>query len=148
MTTLSSVYGESSRVYPVITYQVEPCFFYEGVGRVELELEKSYLRPYYTRMQYNGDDEPKEMVRNYQLITLSEAQRNAILDVLDNLPSSYPKHPMGCCDGSTYDLKIEAKGFFLQSHYRWWCELPEEWANLQPLLVILEAHISFESDMP
>lgn len=148
MTTSSSVYGESDRVYPVITYQVEPCFLYEGVTRVEVEMETGYLRPYYTRMQDLPDAEPKAMTRNNQLITLSDGQKAIIFDVLDKLPASFPKQPMGCCDGATYDLHIEVREYSLQCHYRWWCGLPEEWGNLQPLLDVLDTYITLEPESP
>ena len=148
MKTLSSVYGDIDRDYPLITYQVEPCFLYEGVARVEVDLKTSYLRPYRTTMQYIGSEEPKAITRNNQLVTLSEIQKTTILAVLDDLPSSYPKYPMGCLDGANYDLQIESKGLSLKLNYRWWCELPEEWEKLQPLLDILDEHISYEPGMP
>lgn len=40
------------------------------------------------------------------------------------------------CDGTSFELSVG--GFFCNARIGWWCDLPEEWQEIRPIVVDLE----------
>jgi hypothetical protein len=65
-----------------------------------------------------------------------------ILSQLHNIqiPLTLPIQQIGC-DGTSFELAIG--DFFCNARIGWWCDMPEEWKELQPVVTELERLFKF-----
>jgi hypothetical protein len=89
------------------------------IGRISTDVD---------RFQVYVSEAPKE--------ALESKVAHELWNLVSNLSLSAIPNGVDGCDGWTTTLRLSSG--FNNATYSWWCDLPENWSDLQPLLDALE----------